>query len=61
MPRTRNEPDTVKFTISLSRPAAEILEKLVTTGVYGKSRAETASMIILRHLQDLRTTNKLPD
>jgi hypothetical protein len=40
--------------------AAERLEILVETGLYGASRAEVAKNIILQHLQDLWKSGKLP-
>lgn len=61
MPKTRSEPDNVQFTITLPRKAAEGLEILVNTGVYGSSRATVASGIILQHLQDLWKSGRLPD
>lgn len=53
-------PDTKSFTIVLPAKAAERLETLVETGLYGASRAEVAKMIILQHLQDLWKSDKLP-
>lgn len=47
--------DTVQFSIRLHKKAAEALEDLVESGVYGSSRAEVAKSIILRYLQDQRT------
>jgi hypothetical protein len=52
--------DTTPFTIVLPRKAAERLEILVETGLYGASRAEVAKNIILQHLQDLWKSGKLP-
>ncbi|MDZ4760889.1 MAG: hypothetical protein SGJ21_07445 [Alphaproteobacteria bacterium] len=60
MPRKRIDPDTVQFTITMRAAAADHIEKLVETGVYGKSRAEAAMMIIMRHLQELREKDQLP-
>ena len=52
--------ETTPFTIVLPRKAAERLEILVETGLYGASRAEVAKNIILQHLQDLWKSGKLP-
>ncbi len=53
-------PETKPFTIVLPARAAERLEILVETGLYGTSRAQVASNIILQHLQDLWKSGKLP-
>jgi hypothetical protein len=53
-------PETKPFTIVLPAKAAERLEILVETGLYGASRAQVASNIILQHLQDLWKSGKLP-
>jgi Arc/MetJ-type ribon-helix-helix transcriptional regulator len=53
-------PETKPFTIVLPAKAAERLEILVETGLYGSSRAQVASNIILQHLQDLWKSGKLP-
>ena len=60
MPRTRNDPDNLQFTITLPRKAADNLEILVNTGNYGSSRAEAAKLIILEHLRELWRSSKLP-
>jgi len=52
--------ETKPFTVVLPAKAAERLEILVETGLYGSSRAEVAKMIILQHLQDLWKSGKLP-
>ena len=54
MARARGETDSIQFTITLPRKAADLLESLIEEGVYGSSRAAVASMIILRYLQDLQ-------
>jgi hypothetical protein len=53
-------PESKPFTIVLPAKAAERLEILVETGLYGGSRAEVARSIILQHLQDLWKSGKLP-
>jgi hypothetical protein len=60
MAKTPAGPDTKPFTIVLPAKAAERLEILVETGIYGASRAEVAKNIILQHLQDLWKSGKLP-
>jgi Arc/MetJ-type ribon-helix-helix transcriptional regulator len=52
--------DSKPFTIVLPAKAAERLEILVESGLYGNSRAEVARSIILQHLQDLWKSGKLP-
>lgn len=52
--------DTKSFTIVLPTKAAEQLEILVGTGLYGASRAEAAKLIILEHLRDIWKSGKLP-
>lgn len=59
MPQKRNDAETVPFTITLPRKAADALEVLVGTGLYGSSRAAVASQIILQHLQGLWQSDKL--
>ena len=56
-PATAN---TKSFTIVLPTKAAEDLEILLKTGLYGGSRAEAAKIIILQHLQELWKSGKLP-
>ena len=60
MARAPSNPDSKPFTIVLPAKAAERLEVLVDSGLYGNSRAEVARMIILQHLQDLWKSGKLP-
>jgi hypothetical protein len=60
MAKSPASPDTKPFTIVLPAKAAERLEILVETGLYGASRAEVAKNIILQHLQDLWKSGKLP-
>ena len=52
--------ETKPFTIVLPAKAAERLEILVETGLYGSTRAEVAKNIILQHLQELWKSGKLP-
>ncbi|MBK8839626.1 MAG: hypothetical protein IPO30_13245 [Hyphomonadaceae bacterium] len=52
--------ETKPFTVVLPTKAAERLEILVETGLYGSTRAEVAKNIILQHLQDLWKSGKLP-
>ena len=54
-------PDTKSFTVVLPSKAAQRLESLVQTGLYGASRAEVAKYIILQHLQELWKSGKLSD
>ena len=51
---------TKPFTVVLPEKAADRLEILVETGLYGSSRAEVAKNIILQHLQELWKSGKLP-
>jgi Arc/MetJ-type ribon-helix-helix transcriptional regulator len=51
---------TKPFTVVLPAKAAERLEILVDSGLYGSNRAEVARNIILQHLQDLWKSGKLP-
>jgi Arc/MetJ-type ribon-helix-helix transcriptional regulator len=60
MARAPSNTDSKPFTIVLPSKAAERLEILVETGLYGGSRAEVARSIILQHLQDLWKSGKLP-
>ncbi|MEZ5938010.1 MAG: hypothetical protein R3C52_07295 [Hyphomonadaceae bacterium] len=60
MPAKRNDPETVAFTITLPKKAAESIEILVNSGFYGGSRAEAAKIIILQHLQEQWKAGKLP-
>ena len=48
------------FTVVLPEKAAERLEILVDSGLYGSNRAEVARNIILQHLQELWKSGKLP-
>jgi hypothetical protein len=52
--------ETKPFTVVLPAKAADRLEILVETGLYGSSRAEVAKNIILQHLQELWKSGKLP-
>ena len=60
MAKEPSETDNVQFTITLPRPAVEKLEILIKTGVFGATRAAVASNIILRRLQDIWESGKLP-
>jgi Arc/MetJ-type ribon-helix-helix transcriptional regulator len=60
MAKSPGNPESKPFTIVLPAKAAERLEILVETGLYGTSRAQSASNIILQHLQDLWKSGKLP-
>lgn len=60
MAKSPGNPESKPFTIVLPAKAAERLEILVETGLYGTSRAQAASNIILQHLQDLWKSGKLP-
>ena len=60
MAKAPASPETKPFTVVLPAKAAERLEVLVDSGLYGSSRAEVARMIILQHLQDLWKSGKLP-
>ena len=60
MARPRASSETKPFTVVLPTKAAERLEILVETGLYGSTRAEVAKNIILQHLQDLWKSGKLP-
>ena len=51
---------TKPFTVVLPEKAADRLEILVETGLYGANRAEVARNIILQHLQELWKSGKLP-
>jgi Arc/MetJ-type ribon-helix-helix transcriptional regulator len=48
------------FTVVLPEKAADRLEILVESGLYGSNRAEVARNIILQHLQELWKSGKLP-
>lgn len=52
---------TKPFTVVLPEKAAQRLEVLVNSGLYGSNRAEVARNIILQHLQELWKSGKLPD
>jgi len=60
MAKTPASPESKPFTIVLPAKAAERLEILVDTGLYGSSRAEAAKIIILQHLQELWKSGKIP-
>jgi Arc/MetJ-type ribon-helix-helix transcriptional regulator len=51
---------TKPFTVVLPEKAADRLEILVDSGLYGSNRAEVARNIILQHLQELWKSGKLP-
>jgi len=60
MARKRNHLKTVTMTISTTPPILEHLEKLVTTGLYGKNPAEAAERLVARSLEDLLQNGSLP-
>jgi Arc/MetJ-type ribon-helix-helix transcriptional regulator len=60
MAKTPAATESKPFTIVLPAKAAERLEILVDTGLYGSSRAEAAKIIILQHLQELWKSGKIP-
>lgn len=53
MARTANHISTIQITISTTPPVKKHLEKLVTTGLYGKNVAEAAERLVTRELEDL--------
>lgn len=54
MARTPPKNETIQFSIRLPKAATDMLEELVSEGVYGANRADVAKQIILRYLQDLK-------
>ncbi len=60
MAKSPTSQGTKPFTVVLPEKAADRLEILVETGLYGSNRAEVARNIILQHLQELWKSGKLP-
>jgi len=61
MPGRRSSPDTVQFTITLSRQSVEDIERLMKSGRHGTTRAAVAAEIIRDYFKDLWKAGKLPD
>jgi hypothetical protein len=53
MGRVPNHISTVQITISTTPPLKKLLEKLVSTGLYGKSAADAAERLIAREIERL--------
>jgi hypothetical protein len=55
MPKGRNPNiiDTVQITISTTRPIQVHLERLVSTGFYGKNPAEAAERLLAQAIKEL--------
>jgi hypothetical protein len=53
MPRNPNHISTVQITISTTPPLKKHLERLVTTGLYGKSAAEAAERLVAMGIERL--------
>jgi hypothetical protein len=60
MARERNHISTVQITISTTPPLKKLLERLVTTGLYGKSAAEAAERLVAREIERLMGSGVLP-
>lgn len=54
MPRTRRPTNTEQMTITLPANVLTILEGLIGEDLYGPTRAQVASQLILDHLKVLR-------
>ena len=59
MARKQNAIETVTITISTTPPIRKHLEKLVESGLYGKSAPEAAERLIARGIEDLLREGKL--
>jgi len=53
MARTPNKIETVEVKLSTTPSVAEYLDLLLKTGLYGKSRSETAERLVTRGIEAL--------
>lgn len=60
MPAKRSDTNTVKFSITLSAPLAEVLDQLAEEGIYGSSRAEIVKQFVTERIGKIRESGTLP-
>ncbi|TJZ77531.1 hypothetical protein [Chitiniphilus eburneus] len=53
MPRTANQHETMRITINVSAQLAHYLDQLIELGLYGKTHAEIASLLVNRGIEAL--------
>lgn len=53
MAKKKNIISTIPITVSTTPPVEEYLERLVSTGLYGKNTAEAAERLIAKSLEGL--------
>ncbi len=61
MARPKNTLDTVQITISTTPQVKEILERLTSSGLYGKNAADTAQALLKERIRDLMEKGHVPD
>jgi len=53
MARQKNSVETVQITVSVTEQVKEQLERLTTSGLFGKNAAETANMFITERIREI--------
>ena len=53
MARPRNKLDTIEVTLRTTPPVASYLDRLVQSGLFGKSRSEAAERLVTRGIEVL--------
>ena len=61
MARPKNTLDTVQITISTTPQVKEILERLTSSGLYGKNATDTAQALLKERIRDLMEKGHVPD
>ena len=60
MPRQKNDLPTVPLRISTTQQVRDLLEKLVSTGLFGKNTPEAADRLLSEKLRELSAKGVLP-
>lgn len=60
MARPKNTLDTVQITISTTPQVKEILERLTSSGLYGKNAADTAHALLKERVRELMEKGHVP-
>ena len=60
MARPKNSLDTIQITISTTAQVRDVLERLTSTGLYGKNAADTAQALLKERIRELMEKSQVP-
>ncbi|MCB1078177.1 MAG: hypothetical protein KDM63_07770 [Verrucomicrobiae bacterium] len=61
MARPKNTLDTIQITISTTAQVRDVLERLTSSGLYGKNAADTAQALLKERIRELMEKGQVPD